>query len=293
MAPRKRAKASAASTPLAEAQPRTPQDSGPTAQSQDLGSPPQNENLLNDPWTDDQETQLFKSMVRWKPTGMHKHFRMISIQNNMRSHGFVTDDTPHTRIPGIWRRLNNLYELPALDAREDAYTFNDAPDPTEPKESGQLPDFELPEEEFGELIWQKRFHGPESDASSSPPLMPIEDDKGLYQPGFGLLTDLPNGPSSQQAESAGDPSPAKGKSARSSKAGTKGGAKGKAGQSSKNSKAQASESEEEESDTNEDEGGGEDEESAESEEEAAPSTRRSNRTGRARAGTTTKRTRKR
>jgi MRG-binding protein len=68
MPPRKKAKASAASTPLAETQPKTPQDTGVAAQSQDQGSP-QNENLLNDPWTDDQETQLFKSMVKWKPTG--------------------------------------------------------------------------------------------------------------------------------------------------------------------------------------------------------------------------------
>lgn len=60
MPPRKRAKASAASTPLAEAQPKTPQESGPV-QSQD--------DALQDPWADEQETQLFKSMMKWKPTG--------------------------------------------------------------------------------------------------------------------------------------------------------------------------------------------------------------------------------
>jgi MRG-binding protein len=60
MPPRKKAKASAASTPLADTQPQTPQASGPS-QSQD--------ELLNDPWADEQETQLFKSMMKWKPTG--------------------------------------------------------------------------------------------------------------------------------------------------------------------------------------------------------------------------------
>jgi hypothetical protein len=62
MPPRKKAKASAASTPLRDTQPRTPQDSG-VVQSQD--------ELLSDPWADEQETQLLKSMMKWKPTGTH------------------------------------------------------------------------------------------------------------------------------------------------------------------------------------------------------------------------------
>jgi hypothetical protein len=52
MPPRKKAKASAASTPLGDSQPKTLQD-----------------DLLNDAWADEQETQLFKSMMKWKPTG--------------------------------------------------------------------------------------------------------------------------------------------------------------------------------------------------------------------------------
>lgn len=60
MPPRKRAKASAASTPLGDTQPQTPQDSG-AAQSHDA--------QLNESWADEQETQLFKSMIKWKPTG--------------------------------------------------------------------------------------------------------------------------------------------------------------------------------------------------------------------------------
>jgi MRG-binding protein len=60
MPPRKKAKASAASTPLRDTQPKTPQDSGPTQAQDDVPS---------DPWADEQETQLFKSMMKWKPTG--------------------------------------------------------------------------------------------------------------------------------------------------------------------------------------------------------------------------------
>lgn len=63
MPPRKKAKASAASTPLGDVQPKTPQDSG-VAQSQD--------DVLCDDWADEQEAQLFKSMMKWKPTGQYK-----------------------------------------------------------------------------------------------------------------------------------------------------------------------------------------------------------------------------
>jgi MRG-binding protein len=60
MPPRKKAKASATSTPLQDTQPKTPQDSGAVQPLDDF---------LNDPWTDEQEIQLFKSMMHSKPTG--------------------------------------------------------------------------------------------------------------------------------------------------------------------------------------------------------------------------------
>ncbi|KAF2683944.1 CT20-domain-containing protein [Lentithecium fluviatile CBS 122367] len=283
MPPRKKAKASAASTPLADAQPRTPQDSGAAA-SQAHDEP------AGDVWADDQETQLFKSMMKWKPTGLHKHFRMISIHADMRSHGFASDDAPHTRIPGIWRKLHHLYDLRALDERENAYAFSEEPDPTDPAEAAAMPEFELPEDDFGELMWQRRFHGPESLAASSPPLMPTEDDKALYQPGLGLLKDLPHGLRSQKAESVPDatPTPKNQKATRASRAAAKG-SKGAKGQAAKNNKAQSAVSESAEDEDEEDE---EQESSAESEEDTAPSTRRTNRSA-AKARPAPKRTRKR
>ncbi|KAF2870554.1 chromatin modification-related protein EAF7-domain-containing protein [Massariosphaeria phaeospora] len=290
MPPRKRAKASAASTPLAETQPKTPQATGVASQSQSQ-SQSKDQDLHNDPWADEQETQLYKSLMKWKPTGMHKHFRMISIHNDMRSHGFATEDAPHTRIPGIWRKLEQCYKLSALDERETEYAFSDQPDPTDREEAYNLPDFELPEDEFGELMWQKRFHGSESEAASSPPSMPTEDDKALYHPGLGLLKDLPDGVRSQKAESVVEatPTPKNAKTTRASRATAKSGKGAKAGQATKNSKAQSAVSE---SPGDEDEDDDDEESSAESEEEVAPSTRRTGRSG-ARTRAAPKRTRKR
>lgn len=208
----------------------------------------------------------------------------------MRSHGFATEDAPHTRIPGIWRKLNQLYELEALDERENQYAFSEEADPTDPDDADNIPEFELPEDDFGELMWQKRFHRDESAAASSPATMPIEEDKALYHPGMGLLKDLPGSTRSQKAETPAEatPTPKTTKSTRASRSATKTGKGAKAtGTAAKGSKRQStvSESAEEDEDDNEEEESG-----SESEEESAPTTRR---TGRGRARQAPKRTRKR
>ena len=51
---------------------------------------------------------------------MHKHFRMVAIAEYMKSQGYATANDEHTRIPGIWKKLESLYNLPALDERVSA-----------------------------------------------------------------------------------------------------------------------------------------------------------------------------
>lgn len=204
---------------------------------------------------------------------------MISIHNDMRSHGFATEDAPHTRIPGIWKKLHQLYDLETLDTRENAEAFSEDPDPLDRDEAANLPEFELPEEEFGELMWQKRFHRDESASASSPPMNPIEDDKALFHPGLGLLKDLPDSVRSHKAETPAEatPTPRNTKNTRANKAAAAKNAKAaKASANNKGKKAQSSvsESADEEEEGEEEE---QEESSSEEEEESAPTTRRTNR----------------
>ncbi|KAL1997420.1 hypothetical protein VTN49DRAFT_860 [Thermomyces lanuginosus] len=147
------ARQSAATTPVEPPKQATALGAGDAAPKSDS-----EHDVVNDPWTDEQETALLKGIVRWKPVGMHKHFRMIAISEYMKSQGYAPANEEHTRIPGIWKKLNSLYNLPALDEREDSIIYDES------DESEYCP-FELPQGEFGEMMFARRLADEPSDWS--------------------------------------------------------------------------------------------------------------------------------
>ncbi|KIY00279.1 uncharacterized protein Z520_03964 [Fonsecaea multimorphosa CBS 102226] len=137
-------------------------------------------------WTPAQESALLQSIVRWKPVGMHKHFRMIAIRDHLLSSGAINPEDSHTSTAGIWRKLASLYDLEKLDEREDSIIFDGsgvgAASGVEDDSGGggdesrrsvsssrgaeYWREFELPRDEFEEMMWERRLALGESTESS-------------------------------------------------------------------------------------------------------------------------------
>lgn len=126
---------------------------------------PQTPDIDLSKWTDEQESALLQAVIRWKPVGMHKHFRMISIREHLVNQKVINPSDPHTSTTGIWAKLATLYDLPSLDEREDSIIDNID---DESKTASYWREYELPREDFEELMWQRRLapEGTESPALS-------------------------------------------------------------------------------------------------------------------------------
>jgi len=91
---------------------------------------------------------------------MHKHFRMISLSEHLRNHGYDPTIDQHTRIPGIWQKLRTLYNLDIIDERENSWEYEDDGD--------KYLEFKLPDAEYEEVLFMRGKRSP-SEAPSSPP----------------------------------------------------------------------------------------------------------------------------
>jgi len=92
----------------------------------------------------------------------------------------VPDNSDHTRIPSIWTKLSNLYDLDALDEREEHHSRDSGAssrEGTAEAEGDEVVEFTLPqavEDEFGEMMWRRRLkkEGKSESGSASEAEMP-------------------------------------------------------------------------------------------------------------------------
>ncbi|OQE41241.1 hypothetical protein PENCOP_c005G01688 [Penicillium coprophilum] len=157
MPPKKKSKRAHSPTPqddtMAESSANTPSSDSADKTDTDY-------NLITDPWTDEQETALLKAIIKWKPVGLHKHFRMLAISDYLKSQGYAPSTAEHMRIPGIWKKLGSLYNLEALDEREDSVITDINED--DEGSSEMYCTFELPYDEYGDMMFERRLAMEES-----------------------------------------------------------------------------------------------------------------------------------
>ncbi|CAO3660035.1 unnamed protein product [Umbelopsis ramanniana] len=90
-------------------------------------------------WQVQKELALLNAIPKCKPVGMHKHFRIISIQRQ-----YNQDSPTPLTIEEIWRELEHLYGIEALNELEEA----DEEDDMDMDQPGGG-EFTLPMEDYG------------------------------------------------------------------------------------------------------------------------------------------------
>lgn len=128
--------------------------------------------------------------------GIHKHFHLLALHKYMLDNGHIHPRNQHTKPTGIWRKLHMLYNLEALDEREDARQLekvvvpvqfrgdssggeeasSDASDDadvySEAANKIENEDFDLPGEEFAQMKWAHRLATEKPGKDESPAVLP-------------------------------------------------------------------------------------------------------------------------
>ncbi|KAG0209014.1 hypothetical protein BGX28_000198 [Mortierella sp. GBA30] len=124
--------------------------------------------VTDNKWDETMEMALCYAAIKFKPIGMHKHFRMINLHKHFNKHSH----TPCT-IAELWEKLGTMYDLQTLDEREDLGIFDDENEEEELSEEEQdisfkhSEEFVLPLHDYDHLVTEV-FREPSRNPSPSP-----------------------------------------------------------------------------------------------------------------------------
>jgi hypothetical protein len=118
------------------------------------------------PWTYELEIALFKAIISYRPIGIHKSMRLISILNLVNSQ-LPSTDTPLT-LNDIKSKLSKLYNIQGIEEQEESENTTPEEIPSEENDKS-FKEFEFPFEDFVGII-EDRGKGVDGDCSmpSSP-----------------------------------------------------------------------------------------------------------------------------
>lgn len=112
-------------------------------------------------------------------TGIHKHLHLLQLHAYLLDNAYIHPRNLHTRPAGLWRKLHTLYDLEALDEREDARQLSDISLPSTPDpEKEDAADEEEDEEEDAYSEAANKIHREE---------FSLPDDDGDEGQGFAAL----------------------------------------------------------------------------------------------------------
>ncbi|GIZ36758.1 hypothetical protein CKM354_000022500 [Cercospora kikuchii] len=201
MPPRKKARHSQATSPSPSASRQKTPETAPSQHSNSSPNKPSEATASDDPWSDHEEIGLFKGLMIWKPTGIHKHFRLLALHNWLLENNYIHPRNEHTKPKGIRAKLETLYNMDALDAREDARQLPavELPDVDQTDAKGTVldddiysevdnrieqDDFALPPEEgFEKDMWDRRMPSKKQKTE--------EDESDLELPDLNLAEEPP------------------------------------------------------------------------------------------------------
>ncbi|KAG0358537.1 hypothetical protein BG005_002219 [Podila minutissima] len=118
-------------------------------------------------WDETMEMALCYAAIKFKPVGMHKHFRMINLQRH-----FNKISPRQCTIAELWEKIGTMYNLQALDEREEDVEEEEE---EEEEDDGRERDFSfkhseefvLPLHEFDHMVTEV-FREPSRNPSPSP-----------------------------------------------------------------------------------------------------------------------------